>query len=98
MASYAVQELHANQGWHTHLLLGLPDGSRVMKTNPPRVPFGELGIETWCTLEPGRDPLAQDIRPVTDFGGAADYIHKTIRGRDAVDRIDVPNLHIPNVV
>lgn len=97
MATYAVQELNFNQGMHTHLLVGLPEGALEQRANRPTLPFQILAIETWCALNHGRARKGQDVRPITDFMGAYRYVHKTISNLNAVDHIDVMNLHIPNV-
>lgn len=96
VATYVVQELNSSQGRHSHVLFG-HEPSSEWKANPSPVPFEEMVVDLWCSLAGGRDREAQDMRPITDLQGAANYIHKTIKTRGGLDHIDVMNLHIPHV-
>lgn len=97
LATYAVQELNYNQGIHTHLIVGIPEGALQLRPNRCRLPFEQQAIETWCGLDYAALPAAQDVRPVTDLMGLVGYTHKTIKDLKGVDNIDVMNLHIPEM-
>ena len=75
LRTLAVQELTANDGLHTHMLVGVPDDSLSLKANPCPTPVPELIIQTWIDGDPHfRRREAQDIRPIHDFEGVRSYI------------------------
>ena len=95
LRSLAVQELTANDGLHTHLLVGVPDDSLDLRTTPCLIPVPELIIQTWIAGDPHfRRREAQDVRPITDFEGARSYIMKDIYTlADFAERLDLTNTH-----
>lgn len=97
LATYAVQELNFNQGLHTHLLVGIPEGALDLKAHRSSSPFESQAVEVWCELDHSGRRVGQDVRPITDFSGAYRYIHKTVRNLEGVDHIDILNTHIPSV-
>lgn len=94
MTTYVVQEAHAVGGLHAHLIIGLPSDWRTVKAHPPTLTFEELAVRIWCSLDRGRRPAGQDVRPVFNVPGAVGYVHKTIRDLGQMDQVDVLNLHI----
>lgn len=97
LATYSVQELNYNQGVHTHILVGIPEGALELKAQRSTLSFGAQAIDVWCELDHYGRPAGQDVQPIADFGGAHRYVHKHIRDLGAVDNIDVINTHIPSV-
>ena len=97
MATYAVRELNFNQGLHAHVLIGIPEGAMDRKPNRPRNSFEDEAIATWCSLDHGGLPQGQNVQTVTGTAGVLNYMHKYVRNLDAMDNIDVMNLHIPEV-
>lgn len=97
LATYAVQERTELSGLHTHLLVGVPDGSLNAKANPCKVPVPDLIIETWIALDGHgvRRAQAQDARPIFDLTGAVSYVHKDVHRLDDFDAVDVLNSHAP---
>jgi hypothetical protein len=92
LATYAVQEETINGGWHVHIMVGVPEGALAEKVNPAKTPVATLITETWVTLDrSGRDPKAQDVRPVTAVSGCLSYINKDIGSIGDFDRVDVLN-------
>lgn len=97
LATYSVQELNYNQGIHTHILVGIPEGALNLKAQRSSLPFEVQAIDVWCEFDHFGRRAGQDVRPITDLMGACRYVHKTIRDLGAVDNIDVINTHIPSV-
>jgi len=95
MAVLAVQEFSYSQNIHTHALIGIPASGRDCKAHKATTPFPELVRSTWCGLDHGGLPDAQDIQPIYDLSGASHYIMKTIRSEQALDHLDVNNCNIP---
>ncbi len=95
LRSLAVQELTANDGLHTHLLVGVPDDSLDLRATPCPIPVPDLIIQTWIAGDPHfRRREAQDVRPITDFEGARSYIMKDIYTlADFAERLDPNNTH-----
>ncbi|WIY69751.1 hypothetical protein KB221_01705 [Aquidulcibacter paucihalophilus] len=95
LRSLAVQELTANDGLHTHLLVGVPDDSLDLRATPCPTPVPDLIVQTWIAGDPHfRRREAQDVRPITDFEGARSYIMKGIyTPADFAERFDPTNTH-----
>ncbi|MBX7135394.1 MAG: hypothetical protein K1X67_22215 [Fimbriimonadaceae bacterium] len=99
LATVAVQEWSVNQGLHTHILVGVPEGSLSLKAHPCRVPVPTLLTSLWTELDERgrRSAAAQDARDIFDFDGAIRYITKTIRSPDDQTRADWLNTITPDV-
>ena len=95
LAVLAVQEFSYSQELHTHALIGIPVGGRECKAHKTNLTFAELVTSTWCGLDHGGLPQAQDIQQIYDLNGASRYIMKTIYSAKSLDRIDVNNCNIP---
>lgn len=96
LATLAAQERSFRDGLHTHLLIGVPEGSLLLKAHPCRTPVTELVVETWIAGDPFyRRANGQDARDVYDFSGVRRYISKGIRTFDDFDHLDVLNTHVP---
>lgn len=95
LAVFAVQEFSYSQELHTHALVGIPAGGRECKAHKSSLTFPELIKSTWCQLDHGGLPKAQDVQELYDLDGARRYLTKTIRDLDSLDRIDVNNCNIP---
>jgi len=100
LATVAVQERSINQGLHTHILVGVPEGSLSLKAHPCLLPVPTLITTLWTELdERGRRTAdAQDARDIFDFDGAIGYITKTIRSLDDLTRVDWLNTITPDVL
>ena len=80
LQTMAVQERTRAGTLHTHMLVGVPDGSLSLKANPCRVPVPELIVSTWIAGDRQyRRADAQDARDVYDFTGARSYISKGLK-------------------
>lgn len=90
LSTLAVQERSIEQGLHTHILVGVPEGSLELKANPALVPVPDLIIRTWVSLDDRfmRSPNAQDARRLYDFDGARGYVMKTMTSYEALNRVD----------
>lgn len=99
LATVAVQERSINQGLHTHILVGVPEGSLSLKAHPSRVAVPTLITSLWTQMDDrGRRSVhAQDARDIFDFDGAIRYITKTIRSHDDLTRADWLNTIAPDV-
>lgn len=97
LATYAVQERTYLMGLHTHLLVGVPDGSLKLKVNPCPTPVPDLIVETWISLgdHGSRRAKAQDARPIFDLRGAVGYMHKDILSLEHLDALDLLNTFAP---
>ena len=97
LVTMAVQELTADQALHTHLLVGVTEGSLALKANPCTTPIPDLIIQTWIDGDPQyRRRDAQDARPLFDLVGAQSYISKDIWNLDDfAEAFDVLNTFIP---
>lgn len=90
----AHQELTVDQGLHTHMLVGVPDGALTLKANPCTVPVPDLIIQTWLNGDPQfRRREAQDVQVIHDFDGVRSYISKEVRTLADFDRVDLLNTH-----
>jgi hypothetical protein len=100
LATLAVQERSFRQGLHTHMLVGVPEGSLALKANTCLVPVDQLIIRTWVAGdEPGfRSHQAQDAREISDFSGVNAYILKTVRSLLDLDNVDYVNTTYPDVL
>ena len=98
LATYAVQEQTERSGLHTHMLVGVPNGTLNLKSNPCRVPVPDLIVSTWVGLDERgmRRANAQDARPIFDLTVAISYVHKDIWRIDDFDAVDVLNTHAPS--
>jgi hypothetical protein len=98
LATLAVQERSINQGLHTHMLVGVPEGQLDRKPNRTKTSPGDLIVKTWVELDPqARSAKGQDAREVWDFAGALHYSSKSISKLSNFDSVDVLNIHIPTV-
>lgn len=97
LGTYAVQETTINQGIHSHILIGIPEGARDAKAIRFAGRFEDLLTETWTLMCPGARSAGQDIRVVTDFAGAAGYIHKDVFSLATFDNVDVLNTTVPKI-
>lgn len=97
LVTMAVQELTADQALHTHLLVGVPEGSLALKANPCTTPVPDLIIQTWIDGDPQyRRREAQYARELYDLAGGRSYISKDIWDLDDfAERFDVLNTFIP---
>jgi len=95
LRSLSVQELTANDGIHTHLIVGVPDDALGLRAIPCQTSVPELILQTWIDGDPHFRRLeAQDVRPITDFEGARSYIMKDIyTPDDFAERLDLTNTH-----
>lgn len=99
LATFAVQERSINQGLHTHLLIGVPEGSLSLKAHPCLMSVPDLIMSTWIKLDERgwRSANAQDARDIYDFDGARRYVMKTIRSAEFWDNVDVLNIIAPEI-
>lgn len=98
LATLATQERSFNDGLHTHMLVGVPEGSLQMKANPCLLPVPDLIIRTWIEGDPQyRRASGQDARDVYDFSGNRRYIYKHIKCLEDFDNVDVLNTIIPSL-
>ena len=96
LATLATQETTLNGGLHTHMLVGVAEGSLRLKTNPCLVPVPDLIIQTWIEGDPRyRRFSGQDAREVYDFSGSQGYIYKGVRTLLDLDNVDVLNTITP---
>ena len=94
LLTMAVQERTRAGSLHTHMLVGVPEGSLSLKANPCRVPVPELIVSTWIAGDPQyRHANGQDARDVYDFAGARSYISKGLKSFSDFDNLDVTNTH-----
>lgn len=90
----AHQELTVDQGLHTHLLVGVPDGALTLKANPCTVAVPDLIIQTWLKGDPQfRRREAQNVQVIHDFEGVRSYISKDVRTLSDFDQVDLLNTH-----
>lgn len=88
----AHQELTADQGLHTHMLVGVPDGALALKANPCTIAVPDLIIQTWLNGDPQyRRREAQNVQVIYDFEGVRSYISKDVRSTADFDQVDIPN-------
>lgn len=97
LATYAVQERSYSDGLHTHLLVGIPEGSLELKPHQTNLSLDDLIKQTWCGLEPFACPEGQDIQRIYHLVGAANYLGKGVRRLPAFDNVDVLNCRLPSV-
>jgi hypothetical protein len=96
LATYAVQERTANDGLHTHLIVGVPDGALDLKAFPPNGNVAEHLVQTWIGQAAAfRRPDGQDWRAVYNLDRAFAYLDKTGRAALNVDHVDVENTKFP---
>lgn len=96
LATLATQETTLNGGLHTHMLVGVPEGSLSLKTNPCPVAVPDLIIQTWIEGDPKyRRRDGQDACDLYDFSGGQGYIYKGVRSLLDLDNVDVLNTIIP---
>lgn len=90
----AVQERTKGGNLHTHMLVGVPEGSLALKANPCPTAVPELIVSTWVSGDHQyRRAGAQDARDVYDFSGARSYISKGLRTLADFDNYDVLNTY-----
>ncbi|WBT06369.1 hypothetical protein PFY01_01425 [Brevundimonas vesicularis] len=88
------QEQTVDQGWHTHLLVGVPDGALTLKANPCTVAVPDLIIQTWLNGDPQfRRREAQNVQVIHEFEGVRSYISKDVRTLSDFDQVDLLNTH-----
>jgi hypothetical protein len=98
LAALAVQERSINQGLHTHMLVGVPEGQLDRKPNRTKTTPGDLIVKTWVDLDrQARSAKGQDAREVWDFAGALYYSSKGISKLSDFESVDVLNTYIPTV-
>ena len=96
LAVYAVQERSLDEGLHTHLIVGVPEGSLALKANPASLDAGSLIVSEWVGADPeARRHTAQDAQDVYDYAGASSYTRKTIRSSQGFDNVDLHNCSLP---
>jgi hypothetical protein len=96
LATYAVQERTFRDGLHTHLVVGVPDGSLGLKPNRPAGAVGEYLVDVWTGAERSyRRREGQDWRPIADLDRLFGYVQKTIWSPAAFDHVDVGNTTFP---
>lgn len=93
LVSLAIQETTVNGNLHTHMIVGVPEGSLSLKANPCPTPVPDLILNTWIAGDPQyRRKDAQDARPIDDLAGARSYISKDIWTLDDfAERADLLN-------
>lgn len=98
LATLAYQELSQNQGLHTHMLVGVAEGSLSLKANPCKASVPDLIISTWLSGDRQyRRALGQDARAVYDFSGVGSYISKGVKSLSDFDNVDLANTIIPSL-
>ena len=96
LATLATQETTLNGGLHTHMLVGVAEGSLTLKTNPCPIAVPDLIVRMWVAGDPKYRRLdAQDARDLYDFSGVQGYIYKGVRTLLDLDNVDVLNTIIP---
>ncbi len=96
LATFTVQERTLAEGLHSHLIIGVPEGSLALKANPTAMEPGALIISEWIRADPeGRRITGQDSRAVFDFTGLSAYARKGIRSREGFDNVDLHNCSLP---
>ena len=97
LATMATQERSFNDGLHTHMIVGVPEGSLQLKANPCPIPVPELIVATWIAGDPPyRRANGQDAREVYDFSGVRRYIYKGVKTLADFDNLDLRNTIIPS--
>lgn len=98
LVTLAVQERSIDQGLHTHVLVGVPDGSLGLKTIPCRTSVPTLITNTWVALDERgrRSANAQDSQDIYDLEGARRYVMKTIRSAANLIDYDFLNTIAPD--
>ena len=98
LATMATQERSFQDGLHTHMIVGVPEGSLALKANPCIFAVPDLIIDTWIAGDPQyRRANGQDARDVYDFSGVRRYIYKGIKTLADFDNLDVRNTIIPSL-
>jgi hypothetical protein len=96
LVTYAVQERSENEGLHTHVVIGVPEGSMSIKPNRPAASVPELVISTWTSLDPqNRRRVGQDAQEVDFLAGVVGYVEKRIRNLQGVTNVDFLNCYNP---
>ena len=94
LQTMAVQERTRGGNLHTHMLVGVPEGSLALKANPCPLPVPELIVSTWIASHPQyRRADGQDARDVYEFSGARSYISKGLKTLTDFDNYDVLNTY-----
>ncbi|HYG27377.1 MAG TPA: hypothetical protein VD906_10760 [Caulobacteraceae bacterium] len=98
LATMATQERSFNDGLHTHMIVGVPEGSLQLKANPCPIAVPDLIVRTWIVGDPQyRRANGQDAREVYDFSGLRRYIYKGVKTLSDFDNADVHNTIIPSL-
>lgn len=98
LATMATQERTFNDGLHTHMIVGVPEGSLQLKANPCPVAVADLIVATWIECDPQfRRADGQDARDVYDFSGVRRYIYKGVKTLSDFDNVDLRNTIIPSI-
>jgi len=97
LGTYAVQETTIDLGIHSHVLIGVPDEGRSVKAIKFEGRLADLLIGTWTSMCPGARPSGQDVREITYFHGAANYIHKDVFNLSTFDNVDVMNTSVAKI-
>jgi len=89
-----VQERTRGGNLHTHMLVGVPEGSLALKANPCPILVPDLIVSTWIAGDPQyRRADGQDARDVYEFSGARSYISKGLKTLADFDNYDVLNTY-----
>lgn len=98
LATVATQERSFNDGLHTHMIVGVPEGSLHIKANPCRIAVPDLIVSTWVAGDPQyRRANGQDARDVYDFSGVRRYIYKGVKTLADFGNLDLRNTIIPSL-
>lgn len=98
LGTMATQERTFYDGLHTHMLVGVPEGSLALKANPCQIPVPDLIVQTWISGDPKfRRAQGQDAQEVYDFDGVRRYICKGIKTLADFDNLDLRNTIIPSL-
>lgn len=98
LATMATQERTFNDGLHTHMIVGVPEGSLQRKANPCPFAVPDLVVAMWIEGDRQyRRADGQDARDVYDFSGVRRYIYKGVKSLSDFDNVDLRNTFIPSL-
>ena len=98
LGTMATQERTFYDGLHTHMLVGVPEGSLALKANRCSVSVPDLIVQTWISGDPVfRRAQGQDAQEVYDFDGVRRYICKGLKTLADFDNVDLRNTIIPSL-
>lgn len=96
LATYAVQERSANDGLHTHLIVGVPDGALDLKAFRPAGNVAEYLVGAWTgQAAVFRRGGGQHWRRIHDLTKTFGYLEKSGRAALNVEHVDVENTKFP---